>query len=158
MVASHQKLGIILENKVRFWDYLPPPCFVYWQNTIISLEYVEVWPKILLILYPSLWNSTTHITIIKIKGCAKSDRARLIQSSFPSLSLMLKAKCARAEIRKGSKTSEVNYFFCLFLKNENLAPWLLIYNLSILAIFIFGNLAIFDFDNDQVWPFSILSI
>ena len=32
------------------------------QNTKISFEDMDFWPKILLILYPSLENSTTHIT------------------------------------------------------------------------------------------------
>ena len=100
-------------------------------------RHVEIWPKILLILYPSLWNSTTHITIIKIKGCAKSDRAKLIQSSFPSLSLMLKAKCARAKICKGDKTSEVNYLFVLSLKNWNfLKTWFSSFKISLSSLFV----------------------
>ena len=34
------------------------------QNTIISFEDIDLWPKIYLILYPSLENTTTHTTII----------------------------------------------------------------------------------------------
>ena len=35
---------------------------VCWQNTIISFEYDNSWPKIYLVLYPSFGNLITHIT------------------------------------------------------------------------------------------------
>ena len=38
--------------------------YVKSQNTIISFEGIDFWPRIFLILYPSIENSTTHITII----------------------------------------------------------------------------------------------
>ena len=38
--------------------------YVYLQNTIIFLEYVDFWSKIYLIVYPFLGNLTTHITIL----------------------------------------------------------------------------------------------
>ena len=31
------------------------------KNTIISLEHVYLWPKIYVILYPSVGNLTTHL-------------------------------------------------------------------------------------------------
>ena len=37
--------------------------YVYSQNVIASFENVDCWPKIYLILHPSLENLTTHITI-----------------------------------------------------------------------------------------------
>ena len=36
---------------------------VYSQNNMISMKYLDFWPKMYLILYPSLRNLTTHITI-----------------------------------------------------------------------------------------------
>ena len=63
IVASRQKIGVILENKV-----LQKMCLTKnglhtmstSQNTIISFEYNDFWSKICLILYPFLGNSTTQ--------------------------------------------------------------------------------------------------
>ena len=56
----HRKLTL----KARFWHFLTTRHHVYSQNKIISFEdYWPYWPKICLILYPFLENSTTHITI-----------------------------------------------------------------------------------------------
>ena len=50
--------------KVRFLHFLTSWNTVFLQNTIISFEcYVDFWPKIYIILYPSLENLTTHIAI-----------------------------------------------------------------------------------------------
>ena len=97
VVASCQKLGFILENKVsqklklsknafqknvlkkvrkiplifdikidfesQIWHFLTICHYVNSPNSIIPLRIcTDFWPKICLILYPSLENSTTHIT------------------------------------------------------------------------------------------------
>ena len=43
---------------------MTPRQYVYSQNTIPSFEYVDFWPKIYLILYPSFGDLTTHVTIM----------------------------------------------------------------------------------------------
>ena len=53
-----------LTFKVRFWNFLTSPHFVYCQNLFLN-RYVDLWPKIYPILYSSHENnSTTHLTII----------------------------------------------------------------------------------------------
>ena len=112
IVPSHQKLGIILKNKVLFKKLKSPKNvtnknvlltynilkwksflermkwfltlkidfkgmilsffilvlhYVYKpQNTMISFVYVDFWPRTYLILYPSLENLTTGVTIMFI--------------------------------------------------------------------------------------------
>jgi hypothetical protein len=44
-------------------QFLMPLCYGYSQNTIISFEYVDFWPRIYLNLYPYLGNLITHIAI-----------------------------------------------------------------------------------------------
>ena len=56
----------ILTWKVRFWLLLTTAHYVNSQNAIISLEDIDFFPKIFLILYPSLENWTTRITIVFI--------------------------------------------------------------------------------------------
>jgi hypothetical protein len=63
MVPNHQKLGIILENKVhQELKKLAPLHYVSLQNTAFSSEYVDFWPKLYLNLHHSFKNLTTHIT------------------------------------------------------------------------------------------------
>ena len=50
--------------KVRFWHILTTRHYDNSQNNIISFEDIYFWPKTFLILYPSVENSTTHITIM----------------------------------------------------------------------------------------------
>jgi hypothetical protein len=50
----------IFQNDAQF---LMTRHYVSSQNTIISFEDIDFWPKIFLILYPSLKNSTIHIII-----------------------------------------------------------------------------------------------
>ena len=45
------------------FDKLAPP---YSKNTMVSFEYIDFWPKILLFRTHHLWNSTTELIIIAI--------------------------------------------------------------------------------------------
>ena len=54
----------ILTLKVSFWHFLPPPQYVNSKDTIVSFEYGDFWIRIYQIMYPSLGNPTTHITIM----------------------------------------------------------------------------------------------
>ena len=48
----------------KIWSTLFSWCYVYVTNTIISFEQIDFWPKIHLVLYPFLENSTTRTTIL----------------------------------------------------------------------------------------------
>ena len=68
-----------LTLKVQFWHFLPPPHYLNSQNTIFSFDYVDFWPKIITILYPSHGNSTTHVTIneqIHVPFCSSLNMER----------------------------------------------------------------------------------
>ena len=52
--------------KVKFWLFLSPPNYTNSQNSIISFGYVL--GKNLLMLYPLIENSITHVTIIVHTG------------------------------------------------------------------------------------------
>ena len=56
---------VSLEKPLSLRDYAQG-CYMYAQNTMFSLEYVDFWPKLYLILYPFLENLTTDVTIIVI--------------------------------------------------------------------------------------------
>ena len=64
-VASNQD-GLLI-NKSRFQVCLKTRRVTKLDALVLStLWYANFWPKIYLILYPSLENSTTHITIVHI--------------------------------------------------------------------------------------------
>ena len=69
-----------------FGNFLPPPHYVNSQNTIISFEHVDFWPKIFLILYPSLGNLTTHITIVPVHS--EREELSITNWGFAQISLM----------------------------------------------------------------------
>ena len=58
----HRKLTL----KVEFWHFLIPPHYSNSQNSIISFGYIDFSAKIFLILYTSLENLTTRITIVVV--------------------------------------------------------------------------------------------
>ena len=58
-------IPLIFDFVSRFWHFLTTRHYVNLQNTIISFEDIDFWPRIYLIWYPSLENSTTHITIVQ---------------------------------------------------------------------------------------------
>ena len=57
-VFFHWKLTF----KVQFWHFLMNHYSLYSQNTMLSFEYVEFWPKFLLFITHHLWNSRTELT------------------------------------------------------------------------------------------------
>ena len=56
----HRKLTL----KVKFWLFLTPPHYTNSHNSIIFFGYVDSYAKKILLLYPSLENSITCITIV----------------------------------------------------------------------------------------------
>ena len=62
------QVNLFSEMMLNFW----PPATISSQNTIISFWNIDFWPKIYLILYPSLENSKTYITITNIQKLSLS--------------------------------------------------------------------------------------
>ena len=63
-MAIHQKLGIILDFESQFLVLLDNSP-LHKKKPIILSEENDFWPEIFLILYPSLVNLTTYITIVR---------------------------------------------------------------------------------------------
>ena len=63
-MKKNLKILLIFDVENWLWHFLKNHRYVNSENTIISFEYIDFLPKISLILYPSLENTTTHTTII----------------------------------------------------------------------------------------------
>ena len=57
-----------LTFKVEFLHFLTPPPYTNSQNSMISLQYVDIYAKIFVILYTPLKILTTRITITQMNG------------------------------------------------------------------------------------------